>query len=111
MNGIIGINKCVIMPKSHTYDYSSRGAYFMTICVKDRHELLGKNIVGDAAHIVPYGSPLRGLHNMPKIVPNILTKEQWVILAFISAGFPIFSVVYNFSVETITLICQASLHI
>ncbi len=27
------------------YDYSSNGAYFITICVKDRHEMLGK-IVG-----------------------------------------------------------------
>jgi len=27
------------------YDYSSNGAYFVTICVKDRHELLGE-IVG-----------------------------------------------------------------
>ena len=27
------------------YDYSQDGAYFVTICVKDRHNLLGK-IVG-----------------------------------------------------------------
>ncbi len=27
------------------YDYSGNGAYFITICVKDRHELLGK-VVG-----------------------------------------------------------------
>ncbi|MEG2117564.1 MAG: transposase, partial [Clostridia bacterium] len=26
----------------------------MTICVKDRRELLGEIIVGDDAHIVPY---------------------------------------------------------
>ncbi|MEG3030601.1 MAG: transposase, partial [Oscillospiraceae bacterium] len=36
------------------YDYSQNGAYFVTICVKDRHELLGKIIVGDDAHIVPH---------------------------------------------------------
>ena len=34
------------------YDYSSPGAYFITICTKDRKELLGK-IVGDDALIVP----------------------------------------------------------
>jgi len=34
------------------YDYNQNGAYFVTVCVKDRHELLGK-IVGDDAHIVP----------------------------------------------------------
>ncbi|MEG0484783.1 MAG: transposase [Oscillospiraceae bacterium] len=36
------------------YEYSSCGAYFVTICVKDRRELLGEIIVGDDAHIVPY---------------------------------------------------------
>ena len=34
------------------YDYSSEGAYFITMCVKDRKELLAR-IVGDDAHIVP----------------------------------------------------------
>ncbi len=28
------------------YDYSQNGAYFITICVKDRHELLGEIDVG-----------------------------------------------------------------
>jgi REP element-mobilizing transposase RayT len=32
------------------YDYSQNGAYFITLCVKDRHELLGKIHVGE--HIV-----------------------------------------------------------
>ena len=35
------------------YDYSSPGAYFITICVKNRKQLLG-HIVGDDAYIVPY---------------------------------------------------------
>ena len=35
------------------YDYSTPGAYFITICTKDRKELLSKIIVGDDAHIVP----------------------------------------------------------
>lgn len=34
------------------YDYSTPGAYFITICVKDRKQLLGK-IVGDDVGIVP----------------------------------------------------------
>ena len=34
------------------YDYSTPGAYFITICVKEKQHLLGK-IVGDDAHIVP----------------------------------------------------------
>ncbi|MCL2081285.1 MAG: transposase [Oscillospiraceae bacterium] len=35
------------------YDYSTAGYYFITICVKDKHEMLGKVCVGDDAHIVP----------------------------------------------------------
>ena len=31
-----------------SYDYSSNGAYFLTICTKDRRDLLGRIIVGDA---------------------------------------------------------------
>ena len=36
------------------YDYSQNGAYFITICVKDRRELLGKIVVRGDAHIAPY---------------------------------------------------------
>ena len=37
------------------YDYSQEGAYFITICTKDRKPLLGETmVVGDDAHIVPY---------------------------------------------------------
>ena len=36
------------------HDYSSAGKYFVTICVKDRHELLGKVLVGDAPLRVPH---------------------------------------------------------
>jgi len=34
------------------FDYSNAGCYFITICIEDRRELLGK-IAGDDAHIVP----------------------------------------------------------
>jgi len=37
----------------HNYDYSQRGAYFVTICVKDRHNMLGEVTVGDAPLRVP----------------------------------------------------------
>ena len=37
------------------FDYTTPGAYFITICVKDKKHLLGK-IVGDDAHIVPKNS-------------------------------------------------------
>ena len=35
------------------YDYSTPGAYFITICVKDRKQLLSKIIVGDSVLDVP----------------------------------------------------------
>ena len=40
------------------YDYSTAGYYFITVCVKDKHEMLGKvvgdAVVGDAVHSVPH---------------------------------------------------------
>jgi REP element-mobilizing transposase RayT len=36
------------------FNYSSKGAYFITFCVKGRHGLLGKVIVGRGIHDAPY---------------------------------------------------------
>jgi len=36
------------------YDYSKNGAYFITVCVKNKHEMLGNVVVGDAALGVPF---------------------------------------------------------
>lgn len=44
------------------YDYSSQGAYFITICTKDRRCILS-TIVGDDAYIVP----LCDAHIVPEI--------------------------------------------
>ena len=35
------------------YDYSKKGCYFLTICVKDKHEMLGRIDVGDGVLDVP----------------------------------------------------------
>lgn len=35
------------------YDYSRNGAYFITICVKDKRELLSKITVGEGFHALP----------------------------------------------------------
>ena len=59
------------------YDYSTNGAYFVTICTKGRKPLLC-DIVGDDAHIVPsdYGQVvdkyIRGIDGIDKyvIMPN-----------------------------------------
>ncbi len=35
------------------YDYGDNGAYFITFCIKDRHELLGALVVGNGVLDVP----------------------------------------------------------
>jgi putative transposase len=64
------------------YNYSSNGAYFITICVKNRHNLLGEVIVEGDAHIAPniklsqYGQItekyIKGINGIDKyvIMPN-----------------------------------------
>ena len=40
------------LPRLPNYDYSQSGAYFITICTKNKEKCLSE-IVGDDAHIVP----------------------------------------------------------
>jgi Transposase IS200 like. len=47
-------------PRLKGYDYAKNGAYFITICVKGRHNMLGE-LVGRDAHIAPSN------HIMPTI--------------------------------------------
>ena len=57
------------------YDYSQNGAYFITICTKDRQPILS-SIVGDDAHIVPkpYGIIAE------KYIRNASEIEKYVIM-------------------------------
>ena len=67
------------------YDYSTPGAYFITICVKDRKQLLSK-IVGDDAHIVPknylsnYGLICDRYINNINIKYENVTVDKYVIM-------------------------------
>jgi len=36
------------------YDYSQAGYYFLTMCVENGHEMLGKVVVGDGVLDVPF---------------------------------------------------------
>ena len=58
------------------YDYSSNGAYFLTICVKNRHELLGK-IVGDGVLDVPKTADINGTSGRPSptnaVIPSFIS--------------------------------------
>ncbi len=40
-------------PRLKGYDYSQNGCYFVTVCVKDKKQLLGRISVGRDAHIPP----------------------------------------------------------
>ena len=57
------------------YDYSQNGAYFVTICTKDRRKILSQ-IVGDDAYIVPkpYGKVVE------KYIRNASEIEKFVIM-------------------------------
>ena len=57
------------------YDYSTNGAYFVTICTRDRRCLLSQ-VVGDDAHIVPkpYGRIAE------KYIRNVPEIEKYVIM-------------------------------
>ena len=50
------------------YDYSQAGYYFVTICIKDKHEILGE-VVGAAS-----GRPQMSLSNEGKIVESWICK-------------------------------------
>ncbi len=46
------------LPKRKTtrikdYDYSTTGKYFITVCTKDKKQLLSKIIVGEGFHALP----------------------------------------------------------
>ena len=57
------------------YDYSQNGAYFITICTRERRKIL-REIVGDDAHIVPkpYGQIAE------KYICNVPEIEKYVIM-------------------------------
>lgn len=61
------------------YDYSTPGAYFITVCVKDKKQLLGK-IVGDDAHIVPKNQLSTYGFICDKYINNINIKYENVLV-------------------------------
>ena len=60
------------------YDYSAKGAYFVTICAQDRRKILS-SIVGDDAHIVPkpYGIVAeKYIRNVPEIDKYVIMPDH-----------------------------------
>ena len=58
------------------YDYSTPGAYFITICTQDRKELLSEIIVGDDAYIVPQNNLSKIGLVCDKYINNINNKYE-----------------------------------
>ena len=70
------------------YDYSAPGAYFVTICTKNRQPLLC-DIVGDDAHIVPkkYGLIVeKYIRNVPEIEKYVLMPDHIHLIVRIDNG-------------------------
>ena len=67
------------------YDYSTPGAYFITICVKERKQLLSEIIEGDA-HIVPQNKLFKTGSICDRYINNInikyenVTVDKYVIM-------------------------------
>jgi len=65
------------------YDYSQKGAYFITICVKDRKCILGNITIGDIAHIQlsTIGKIVDNtIRNIPHIYNDAVSIEKYVIM-------------------------------
>ena len=70
------------------YDYGQEGAYFITICVKDRKRILC-DIVGDDAHIVPktYGKIVeKYICNVPEIDKYVIMPDHIHLIIRIENG-------------------------
>ena len=68
------------------YDYSANGAYFITICTKDRHELLWEISVGGDAHITPiiklseYGFVVQNHMDNINAVYSDISFDKYIIM-------------------------------
>ena len=70
------------------YNYNQDGAYFITICTKDRRKVLS-TIVGDDAHIVPkrYGEILeKYIKNVPEIEKYIIMPDHVHMIIRLQGG-------------------------
>ncbi len=70
------------------YDYSQNGAYFITVCTKNRKRILS-NIVGDDAHIVPqkYGMVVeKYIRNVPEIEKYVIMPDHIHMIIKINNG-------------------------
>lgn len=62
-----------------TYDYSSQGAYFITICVKGREPVFGTVVDGQMVHTEAGGFAHRCLQEIPRHFPSV-TVDTAVVM-------------------------------
>lgn len=71
------------------FNYNQNGAYFVTICIKERKKLLSDISVGDDALIVPkeYGLILeKYIRNVPEIEKYIIMPDHFHMIIRIDNG-------------------------
>ena len=66
------------------YDYSKAGCYYITLCIKERHELLWKSTPVGAHNVRPQLSDVgviieSAIENIPKIYPSVKI-DKYVIM-------------------------------
>ena len=68
-----------------TFDYSSNGAYYVTVCVEGKRQLLGE-VVGDDAHIIPicrlsqYGCVVRKYIENINLVYSGVWVDKYIVM-------------------------------
>ncbi|MBE6784245.1 MAG: transposase [Ruminococcaceae bacterium] len=62
------------------YDYSTPGAYFITLCTNGRKRILSEIIVGDDAHIVPRVVLTEYGKTVEKYIKSIPGIDKYVIM-------------------------------
>jgi len=73
-------------PRLSGHDYSSDGSYFITLCVKDMHELFGQVVVGRDAHSAPqvqlseYGAIVAKHIDKIKVQFQSVSIDKYVIM-------------------------------
>jgi len=70
------------------YDYSQKGAYFVTFCTKDRKNILS-DVVGDDAHIVPklYGKIVeKYILTAPEIEKYVIMPDHVHVIIRLDGG-------------------------
>ena len=62
------------------YDYSTPGAYFVTICTQDRRRVLSEIVVGDGVPDIPCVRLLPAGRIVEETLQNMVRQYPWLVL-------------------------------